>query len=491
MDNELAHRAVKPAPFVCSSWRLANYFALVVAITGVSLGINASTGRGSVLTQTASASTFGTLAGQLAPGFADGEGGPDGTASFNGPMGLSYDTAGNLYIADTENHAIRKIDTNQKVTTIAGNGTAGFVDGAGGRDGVARFNKPFDVTTDNRGNLFVADSGNGAIRKIDAIGNVTTFAKMGAYGRIEFDSKENLLVNSVNSINKIDIFGNTSTMQSGFPGILKDYFGYELAIDPFDNLYVLKGYPDLNTVTKFNSEGKIQASWDFRGLPTKSPFSLIYPRIDLRSLTIDREGNVYVAEAHGLSKITPDGKVFTGTGYSSDFPGIIELSPQGGLTAISRHAVFHFGNVTFTKPRSTVIYNPNETTPTTVQPRSYPDFCKVNRELQNAYSNSDDLLHASDYFLALRNFLNSFQTRVPRELRSDWASLSRNLRDLSVAYQKYFKRRSDAWESQQLWYGFNRANSELIRSKTESKAISRITQWFFDKCETNFYIYIR
>ncbi|MGX7667343.1 T9SS type A sorting domain-containing protein [Flavobacterium pedocola] len=106
----------------------------------------------------------------------------DGTvasAKFNGPTGLGLDTAGNLYVADYSNHRIRKIDTSGQVTTIAGNGAAGVADGLGIN---ASFNNPALVAVASDGSLFVTDEGNNKIRKISITGDVSTFAGTGAVG---------------------------------------------------------------------------------------------------------------------------------------------------------------------------------------------------------------------------------------------------------------------------------------------------------------------
>jgi sugar lactone lactonase YvrE len=116
-----------------------------------------------------------TLAGGE-DGFADG---PGAQAQFDGPGGVSVDRDGNVLVADWGNNRVRKIAPDGTVSTLAGNGGEGFVDGVGGADGQASFSAPSAVAVDAQGNVFVADSENNRIRRIDRDGVVTTFAGSG------------------------------------------------------------------------------------------------------------------------------------------------------------------------------------------------------------------------------------------------------------------------------------------------------------------------
>jgi hypothetical protein len=119
------------------------------------------------------AGAVSTLAGQA--GVSGGSDGTGSTASFNGPSGIVADPTGNLYVADTLNHTIREVTPNGVVTTIAGlAGASGLVDAAGS---AARFHGPQGLALDASGCLYVADTNNNAIRKIvTANGAVSTVA---------------------------------------------------------------------------------------------------------------------------------------------------------------------------------------------------------------------------------------------------------------------------------------------------------------------------
>jgi sugar lactone lactonase YvrE len=110
-----------------------------------------------------------TFAGGV-PGFSDGR---RGEARFNSPMAIAIDNAGNLYIADTMNHCIRRIAADGTVSTVAGSaGEPGFRDGTGG---AALFHDPSGIAVSESGAIYVADTGNHVIRRIDG-GTVTTVA---------------------------------------------------------------------------------------------------------------------------------------------------------------------------------------------------------------------------------------------------------------------------------------------------------------------------
>ncbi|MGH3822217.1 MAG: hypothetical protein ACRDRA_05155 [Pseudonocardiaceae bacterium] len=121
-----------------------------------------------------------TVAGTGETGFS-GDGGPATKARFSSPRGIAVDEAGNLYVADVDNNRIRKVDAAGKITTIAGNGTSGDK-GDGGPAIDAELNTPRSVAVDRAGNLYIADSGNDRIRKVDVSGRISTIAGNGIQG---------------------------------------------------------------------------------------------------------------------------------------------------------------------------------------------------------------------------------------------------------------------------------------------------------------------
>jgi sugar lactone lactonase YvrE len=146
-------------------------------------------------------------------GTAGASGSSDGTGSaarFNSPRGLAADSAGNLYVADTGNHTIRKITSAGVVTTLAG--TAGLSGTTNATGSAARFNAPRGLAVDSAGNVYVADTANHALRRITPAGVVTTFAgspgvsgtATGTGGAARFNSPRGLAIDSAGILHVAD-----------------------------------------------------------------------------------------------------------------------------------------------------------------------------------------------------------------------------------------------------------------------------------------------
>ena len=121
-----------------------------------------------------------TFAGNGSVGYS-GDGGPATDARINYPKGVYADQSGNVFIADTSNHRVRKVDPDGNITTFAGNGSAGY-SGDGGPATNASLQEPTSVAVDGLGNVYIADSKNHCIRMVDPDGNITTVAGTGSSG---------------------------------------------------------------------------------------------------------------------------------------------------------------------------------------------------------------------------------------------------------------------------------------------------------------------
>jgi len=273
--------------------------------------------------------TVSTIAGTGAAGFADGVG---EEAQFNFPSGIAFDAAGNLYVADGQNHRIRKVTPAGVVSTIAGS-TQGFADGAGSE---AQFAVPRGgIAFDAAGNLYVADLGNHRIRKITPEGMVSTFADdlpgdpMGLYhpSGIAIDVAGNLYVTSDSRILKITPAGEVSifagrTSDAGFTngvgGSARFYFPDGIAIDAAGNLYVADTWN--NRIRKVTPEGVVSTvAGGAQGFVDGAAAEARFNRPE--GIAIDAAGNLYVADTNNnrIRKITPEGVVSTIAGSTSGF----------------------------------------------------------------------------------------------------------------------------------------------------------------------------
>ena len=237
------------------------------------------------------------FAGTGAAGTADGDG---SLAQFSGPSGIAIDASGMLFVADTGNHLIRRINVDATVFTVAGSGVAGFSDGTGS---TAQFSSPAAIAVDGAGNLYVADKGNQRIRKIAPGGVVTTLAGSGSAGfadaagaAAQFSSPAGIAASADGVVYVADT-GNHRVRRVAADGGVSTWAGTGVA-----------GYAD---------------AWANHAGQLSSP----------QGVTIDGAGNVFVGDTGNrrIRKITPAGSLLTLAG--SGVAGI-----AGGLRTVAQFA---------------------------------------------------------------------------------------------------------------------------------------------------------
>ncbi len=289
--------------------------------------------------------TIATIAGTGAAGFS-GDGGPATAAQLNNSVYVHLDLLGNIYVADQNNQRIRKIDPSGTITTFAGNGAAGF-SGDGGPATAAQLNGPNGVCSDAQGNIYIDDTLNQRIRKVDTNGVISTFAGNGSAGtsgdggpatqagiwlpiRCDFDLAGNMVIaeQGGHRIRQVTPGGAISTIAGtgvrGFSGdggpataaqldnptsIVVDYRGVIYFSDQGNQrIRRIDGTGTIVTVA-----GNGTAAYAGENVPAVNA-SLNFPG----GLAVDQRGTLYEAESPSarIRRITPDGQISTiaGTG---------------------------------------------------------------------------------------------------------------------------------------------------------------------------------
>jgi len=295
----------------------------------------------------ASTGDITTIAGNGTKGYS-GDGGPAASASLDHPTGAAIDGSGNIYIADYSNHSIRKMDASTgNITTVAGNGTAGY-SGDGGPAASASLSNPYGVAVDGSGNIYIAASIDHRIRKVDAAGVITTVAGNGTQGYsgdggaaasaslnqptgAAVDASGNIYIADQNNnrIRKVDastgnittFAGNGSQTYSGDGGPASSatlYYPARMAVDASGNIYIAdKSNHRIRMVNASTGDistiaGNGTAEYSGDGGPAASA-SLNNPT----GAAIDGSGNIYIADA-GNNRIR---MVDASTGNITTFAG--------------------------------------------------------------------------------------------------------------------------------------------------------------------------
>jgi gliding motility-associated-like protein len=273
----------------------------------------------------------GNLSAFAGSGLIGSDDGLGAAASFYEPDGIVSDAAGNLYVSDQVYSLIRKITPDGQVTTLAGNPQVlGATDGTGS---AATFNSPRGMAIDAAGNIYVADQANNLIRKVTAAGEVTTYAGSGAVGSVNgpvnsasfntptavgLDDLGNLYVSDSGngSIRKITPAGVVSTFVTGLN------FPRELRVDGTGNIYVAE--QNGNTIKRISPAGVATIIAGVGKADASGKKASIQGPI---GLAMDGKGNLFVGETLGLAlKI-----VITGYTIDKPLPAGMVFDPKTGI----------------------------------------------------------------------------------------------------------------------------------------------------------------
>jgi len=335
------------------------------------------------------AGAVSTLAGSARnPGSVDGTG---TVARFSGLFGVAVDGSGTAYVADNGNHTIRQITGSGVVSTLAGNaGNSGSTDGTGS---TARFSQPFGVAVDGSGNIYVADSGNHSIRKITNAGVVTNLAGgAGNLGSVDgagsfarFSSPRGVAVDGNGNVFAADTFNHTIRMitTAGVVSTLAGLAGYEgssdgttsaarffnpyaVAVDGSGTVYVADRRN--HTIRKITSAGVVTTiggtagvSGGADGLGASAQFS------SPSGIAVASTGELFVADVNNnrISRGTPDDSfkplLTQGAASAIGSTGATlngTVNPNGFVTT----AEFEFGNTPSYGNTASVTLSPNNGT---------------------------------------------------------------------------------------------------------------------------------
>jgi trimeric autotransporter adhesin len=260
-----------------------------------------------------------TFAGDGTYGYS-GDGGLATVAQLNQPWGLAADQAGNVYLADSQNHSVRKIDPQGIITTVVGNGTRGY-SGDGGPATVAKLSQPKGVALDSVGNLYIADSDNHVLRKVSSQGKIVTIA------------------------------GNNTPGYRGDGGpatLAQLHLPVSVTIDQADNLYIADQHN--HVIRKIDKQGVITtvAGNNIPGYRGDGGFATVAQLHSPADVAVDKSGNLYLADSenHVIRKVDVTGKIATVAGDgTSGYRGDGQLASQAQLNVPTSVALDSKGNL--------------------------------------------------------------------------------------------------------------------------------------------------
>ena len=272
--------------------------SIAVDSAGNIFGADSNTG---VVRKITPAGTISQYAGSGTYSYS-GDGGPATLANLYLPVAVAADSAGNVFVADSHNNRVRKIDPKGNIVTIAGNGFPGF-SGDGGPAASARLYAPNALAFDASGNLYISDAGNNRIRAISTQGVITTVAGNGA------PSGEGLpLVTSDGPATTVSLQLEAAFGNPYFPGGVAADAGGNIYLSDAGNCRVRKLTPDGTIITLAGTSSP--------GIPCGPPLA------SPRGLAVDAAGNVYIADGQYVREIAAGGTLTTiagnGKGYSGD-----------------------------------------------------------------------------------------------------------------------------------------------------------------------------
>jgi len=268
-----------------------------------------------------------TAAGTGTAGY-NGDNRPAITAQLNKPSGV-FTAFGMIFIADTDNHRIRKVPPSKIIVSVAGTGTGGY-SGDGGAATNAQINRPWAVAADGSGNIYIADTDNHRVRKVDGAGIITTVAGTGVAGysgdggpavSAQIDKPKGVCLDGLgqliladtnnNRLRQVDLAGViTSLLTSGGLGLNK---ARQIGLDSGGNLFIAD--TDNHQVRKLSVSGQISiaAGTGSNGYSGDSGPATSAKLNKPSGVTVDSAGNIYIADTdnHRIRKVDAAGIITT------------------------------------------------------------------------------------------------------------------------------------------------------------------------------------